>query len=176
MVSRKPRKATSEEQALFEAVVDGKALPEQQAPAAQELLSPPLLVPKPRLRRPTGIDGRTAERLRKGTIEPDSKLDLHGFTEASAHNAVTAFLRSEIRKGARLLLIITGKGLRSPQEDEAFDFELQVRKRGVLRSMVPRWLHEPEFVRFVADVRTAHQRHGGAGALYVYLRKDRKQL
>ena len=45
---------------------------------------------------------------------------------------------------------------------------------GILRAMVPRWLHEPELARWVADIRPAHRRHGGAGALYVYLRKNRK--
>ena len=47
------------------------------------------------------------------------------------------------------------------------------RTRGVLKAMVPRWLQEPALVRLVADVRTAHRRHGGSGALYVYLRKER---
>ena len=55
-----------------------------------------------------------------------------------------------------------------------FDLELDRRTRGILRAMVPRWLREPALVRFVADVRAAHRRHGGAGALYVYLRKQRK--
>jgi DNA-nicking Smr family endonuclease len=120
------------------------------------------------------VDGRTAERLRKGAIEPDARIDLHGFTEEAAHRALEAFLRGAAASGARLVLVITGKGLKPSAPDEPFDLELDRRTRGVLKAMVPRWLQEPGLVRLVADVRTAHRKHGGAGALYVYLRKEGK--
>src|SRR6185437_13882420 len=131
--------------------------------------------PPPRV-RPTGVDGRTAERLRKGAIEPDLRLDLHGLTEDAAHRALATFLRGAILRGARLALVVIGKGLKPSGDDAPFDLELDRRTRGVLKAMVPRWLQEPDLVRFVADVRAAHRRHGGAGALYVYLRKERKHL
>ncbi len=106
-------------------------------------------------------------------MEPDTKLDLHGLTEDAAHRALVTFLRGAIVRGARLALVVTGKGLKPSAPDEPFDLELDRRTRGVLKAMVPRWLQEPELVRFVADVRTAHRRHGGTGALYVYLRRER---
>ena len=174
-MSRSKRHATDEERALFEAVVGGRKLDDTKSKkhgAADGVEKMPTRQ-APRM-RPTGVDGRTAERLRKGAIEPDAKLDLHGYTENAAHDAVAEFLRSGIVRGARLLLIVTGKGLKPSAPDEPFDLELDRRTRGVLRAMVPRWLQEPALVRFVADVRTAHRRHGGAGALYVYLRKERK--
>src|ERR1051326_7234268 len=96
------------------------------------------------------------------------------MTEAAAHGAVVTFLRNAAAQGARLVLIVTGKGLKPSAPDEPFDLELDRRTRGVLKAMVPRWLQEPELARLVADVRTAHRRHGGSGALYVYLRKERK--
>ena len=168
----KKRAATEEERALFEAVLRG-ADPSGQstAKAEQPDAAPMPKRPAPRL-HPSGIDGRTAERLRKGAIEPDAKLDLHGFTEDAAHRTLIVFLRSASARGARLVLVVTGKGLRPSAPDEPFDLELDRRTRGVLKAMVPRWLQEPELVRLVADVRTAHRRHGGSGALYVYLRKE----
>lgn len=120
-----------------------------------------------------GLDGNTAERLRKGVLDPDERIDLHGMTEAVAHRALLSFLRNARKNGARLVLVITGKGARKPAPDEPFDLELESRARGVLKSMVPRWLHEPDFAELIADHRSAHLRHGGSGALYVYLRKRR---
>ena len=168
------RSVTEEERALFEAVLRGAKTDEQPTnpPPAREKEKLP--VPKTSRQRPTGVDGRTAERLRKGAIEPDAKIDLHGLTELSAHDALAKFVRNAAAGGARLALVVTGKGLRPAAPDEPFDLELDRRTRGVLRAMVPRWLQEPALVRLVADVRTAHRRHGGSGALYVYLRKERK--
>lgn len=122
----------------------------------------------------TGVDGRTAERLRRGTMEPDARLDLHGFTEVAAHGALITFLRSAQMRGYRLALVVTGKGTRKPDPYASFDMELDARSRGVLKTAVPRWLKEPALAGMVADMREAHRKHGGAGALYVYLRKIAK--
>lgn len=173
-MSRRKRDATEEERALFEAVAGGRKLDEAKPKKNREAEAVAKMPRRPAPRvRPSGVDGRTAERLRKGAIEPDAKLDLHGYTENAAHDAVADFLRGAIVRGARLVLIVTGKGAKPSAPDEPFDLELDRRTRGVLRAMVPRWLQEPGLVRFVADVRNAHRRHGGAGALYVYLRKER---
>lgn len=120
----------------------------------------------------SGIDGRTNERLRRGTLEPDARIDLHGFTESAAHGALLNFLRGAQRRGAKLALVVTGKG-RAVEADAAFDMELHERSRGILNAAVPRWLNEPEFAGLIAGTRKAHRRHGGDGALYVYLRKGR---
>ena len=168
---------TDEERALFEVVLGG-AKPSDPVDAISDESEPtgPAKAMPERL-RPSGVDGRTAERLRKGAIEPDAKIDLHGFTEDTAHRALAAFLPGAAASGARLILVITGKGLKpAAAADERFDLELGRRTRGVLKAMVPRWLQEPELVRFVADARTAHRKHGGSGAIYVYLRKERKPV
>lgn len=122
----------------------------------------------------TGVDGRTAERLRRGTIEPEARLDLHGFSEAAAHGALITFLRSAQMRGHRLALVVTGKGTKAADPYAPFDMELDARSRGVLKTAVPRWLKEPALSGIVADMREAHRKHGGAGALYVYLRKTVK--
>jgi DNA-nicking Smr family endonuclease len=87
-------------------------------------------------------------------VRPAARLDLHGLTQEAAHRALLAFFRNARKNRSRLTLVITGQG--SP---------------GVLKAMVPRWLGQPEFAALIAGVEPAHIHHGGAGALYVYLRK-----
>ena len=118
----------------------------------------------------SGLDGRTDERLRRGLLEPDARLDLHGFTERDAHRTLLLFLRSAQLRRHKLVLVVTGKGARLAP-DAPFDMELNYRSRGVLKAVVPRWLREPDFAGMVAGTRAAHRKHGGEGALYVYLRK-----
>lgn len=127
-------------------------------------LPTPLVLAKPRPPKPAGIDGNTKRRLEKGDLHPTAKLDLHGLTEAAAHGALLTFLHTAHRRGDRLVLIVTGKG---PLEETA----PKARYGGVLRRAVPRWLEEAPMASIIADKRWAHRRHGGDGALYIYLRK-----
>jgi DNA-nicking Smr family endonuclease len=124
--------------------------------------------------QPSGVDGGTQARLDRGTLDPQARIDLHGMTETAAHRALATFIRGAASRGHRLVLVVTGKGKQAADPHEAFDLELVQRRRGVLRSMTPRWLAEPELSGFVADIRPAHRRHGGDGALYVYLRKVKR--
>jgi DNA-nicking Smr family endonuclease len=178
---KRRRETSAEERTLFETTfADAQRLKKKKAAAkkkAQTKTAPPVpmarIVAPPKLRaQPTGIDGRTAERLSRGQLAPEAKLDLHGLTEGDAHRALVTFLRSAHARGVRLALVVTGKGGPAQRDDEPFDLGLDGRKRGVLRAMTPRWLKEPELSRFVAETRLAHIRHGGTGALYVYLRKN----
>jgi DNA-nicking Smr family endonuclease len=174
---KRRREASPEERALFESALrDAKDLKKSAAKAARKKGSMPVAIlpkkPAPPARIPAGLDGRTADRLRRGQLTPEATLDLHGLTEADAHRALVTFLRTAHVRGVRLALVVTGKGTMRNLDDEPFDLELDGSKRGVLKRMTPRWLKEPELVRFVADTRPAHIRHGGAGALYVYLRKN----
>jgi DNA-nicking Smr family endonuclease len=176
-MTRRKRETSEDEKVLFRETfrdVRPHVAPAAKKPAAKkEPKEATQKEPKsvPRLHT-AGLDGRTAERLRRGQLEPQSRLDLHGMTEAAAHRALQRFLRVAHTQGARLVLVVTGKGLKPPGDDEPFDLELHMRSRGVLRTMVPRWLKEAALAPLVADVRTAHRRHGGGGALYIYLRKS----
>jgi DNA-nicking Smr family endonuclease len=164
------RKTTDEERALFtEAFKEARPIKPAKAASRKAVKAVPD-VPK---KFTGGLDGNTADRLRKGALEPDCRIDLHGLTEAAAHRALLSFLRGAHRSGARLALVITGKGARARDPYAPFDMELEMRARGVLKSMVPRWFREPEFASLIADHRGAHIRHGGSGALYVYLKKKR---
>ncbi len=120
----------------------------------------------------SGVDGRTDERLRRGLMDPDAKLDLHGLTESAAHRALLLFLKGAQQRRHKLVLVVTGKG-KKMDADAPFDMELQQRSRGVLKAAVPRWLNEPGFAGMIAGTRAAHKRHGGDGAIYIYLRKGR---
>jgi DNA-nicking Smr family endonuclease len=131
----------------------------------------PVPVPPKRTAPAFGLDGATGERLRRGKIAPEATLDLHGLTQAQAHARLVQFVRTGHERGSRCLLVITGKG--SPSRDEGLlRFVMPDRsKAGILRMMVPRWLEEMRAI--VTGLQSAHQRHGGAGAFYVYLRRRR---
>jgi len=118
---------------------------------------------------PGGVNGATEERMRKGQVEPDAKIDLHGMTEAAAHRSLMRFLEGARARGNRLILVVTGKG--NPRKAESVAWMQS--PHGVLKQMVPRWLNEPDAAALIASTRPAHIRHGGDGALYVYLRKPR---
>jgi DNA-nicking Smr family endonuclease len=132
-------------------------------------------VPKPLAKKktasgaPSGVNGATQDRLRRGMIEPDARIDLHGMTQGAAHRTLFAWLATAHARGFRLVLVITGKG--NPKSDETAPWMMS--PHGVLKQMVPRWLREPGLAGLVASSGPAHSRHGGGGALYVYLRKNR---
>lgn len=122
-------------------------------------------VPKPADPLPLAPLGRKLrKRVARGTHAIDGRLDLHGFTQAKAHDALLDFLRTRQARGARLVLVITGKGLRG---------DASAGERGILRRMVPMWLGTTEFRSYVTGFESAATGHGGEGALYVTLRKAR---
>jgi DNA-nicking Smr family endonuclease len=140
-----------------EAAADKPAPKRMRAPAPvppvpQQKPSPPPLQP---------LDRRTRQRLARGREQIDARFDLHGLTQAEAHAALSRFLHSASARGARLVLVITGKGASGTGE------------RGVLRRQVPQWLALPELRSLVVGFEDAHIAHGGEGALYVRLRRRR---
>ncbi len=110
--------------------------------------------------RPVNTDRRTWEKLRRGQVPIESRLDLHGRTQSEAHAALDQFLAASVVSGFRCILIVTGKG---------------VDGHGVLRQMIPRWLSERNNREKIITYCTAQPRHGGAGALYVLLRRPRSR-
>ncbi|WP_169566620.1 Smr/MutS family protein [Sneathiella limimaris] len=119
-----------------------------------------------------GIDRNTSERLRRGRMEIEGRIDLHGHTRKEAHSRLKFFLHSSHRQGKRCVLVITGKGSSLRQTDDA-DY-MGGNRKGVLRQEFPRWLKEPDLARYILDVRPAQPRHGGGGAFYVLLRRNRQ--
>lgn len=106
-----------------------------------------------------GVDKRTAQRMRRGQLPIEARIDLHGLTEEDAHRALVSFVIGAQGAGRRCVLVVTGKGLR------------QDGRAGVLRRNVPRWLNEaPNRARILAFCH-AQPRDGGEGALYLLLKR-----
>jgi DNA-nicking Smr family endonuclease len=114
----------------------------------------------------TPLGRRLKQRVARGRESIDDRLDLHGLTQRQAHAALSRFLGTAQANGARIVLVVTGKGDRTGKGDAAAE-------RGVLRRQVPMWLALPEFRGLVIGFEDAHAGHGGAGALYVRLRRGR---
>jgi DNA-nicking Smr family endonuclease len=108
---------------------------------------------------------RLKQRVARGNESIDARIDLHGLTQAEAHSALLHFLRRAQGDGAKLVLVITGKGGRVDGDS---------RERGVLRRQVPLWLRLPELRDYVVGFEAAHPFHGGEGALYIRVRRRRE--
>ncbi len=125
----------------------------------------------------SGLDRRNATRLSRGKIEIEARLDLHGHTQEGAHRALRHFITAQFSAGRRCVLIITGKGSKKMDSGSSHVHKstgfMPDRRRGVLHRLVPLWLSEPELGGFVVAFHPARQHHGGDGALYVYLRRQR---
>lgn len=140
------------------------------APGQREAHSPNTPRPETRMpaREPLQMDRRLHARMTRGKLTPEARLDLHGMTLAQAHMALDAFIRAASRRGLRLVLVITGKGRSGGGHDGPIP-----RRAGALRHEVPHWLRHAPLRPLVLEVHPAHHSHGGAGALYVYLRRQR---
>jgi DNA-nicking Smr family endonuclease len=137
--------------------------PDEHAAPAPGIAAPAKMPAAPPL---VPLDRRLRQRLAKGSERIDRRLDLHGLTQREAHDALGRFLRAAQAEGAKVVLVVTGKGGRAADRDPVVE-------RGVLRRLVPQWLHAPEFRNLVVGFDAAHVGHGGAGALYVRLRRRR---
>ncbi|MCY3880300.1 MAG: Smr/MutS family protein [Rhodobacteraceae bacterium] len=110
------------------------------------------------------LDRKEERRLRSGQLDPDRKLDLHGMTRAGAEAALHRFFAESIHAECRLLLIVTGKGLRTTTDSG-------MPATGVLKQMLPFWLRSGPFAERIRYSCEAHRSHGGSGARYVMLRR-----
>ena len=163
-----PREAPEEasEEAPEAAPRRGPAAPATRRPPASRprAAAPPPPKPKPPPSLAHGdiadLDKRSAERMRRGKLPIEGRLDLHGHTQDQARRELAAFLAGAQAAGKRCVIVITGRG----------DI---TRGGGVLRTQVPRWLNEPENRARVLAFDYAQPHHGGLGALYVLLRKAR---
>ena len=111
------------------------------------------------------LERRLRQRLSRGRTEVDAVMDLHGLRQDQAHGVLRQFLFNAQGSGAKLVLVITGKGGRSP------DLSSYHSETGVLRRSVPQWLRAPEMRGVVIGFEEAAHHHGGAGALYVRIRR-----
>jgi len=118
------------------------------------------------------FERRKKRQIATGRLTIDARIDLHGMTQDRAHAVLRSFLYGSVARGDRLVLVITGKGGATRDEEDGWSV-FERRDRGVLRRNVPRWLAEPDLAQIVIDVAPANARHGGDGALYIRLRGRR---
>ena len=116
------------------------------------------------------FERRKARQIASGKVEVDARIDLHGLRQRDAHARLRNFLVEAHARGLKTVLVITGKGGNEEPADRLGDLAGE-RQRGVLRRNVPHWLGEPDLRSIVLSFTQAGMRHGGAGALYVQLRK-----
>lgn len=163
-MSRRSKGVSAEEEALFRsALKDAKPVRKRERPPIDPPKRVVVHVPHPHYpshppynEQPAPpIGGHAEGHLRRGRIEPDARIDLHGLTQDGAYRALLRFLVQCQGQGMRFVLVITGKG-------------------GILRSALPLWLGQPDLRALIAGLREAHVRHGGGGAFYVLLRAPRR--
>lgn len=118
--------------------------------------------------QPRQLDRRTEEKLRKGKMTIEGTLDLHGMTQARAQTALIDFTIAAQAAGKRCILVITGKG-NSRKEAETW-FE---NTPGILKQKLPHWVTIPPLDDLVLKHTQARPEHGGGGAFYLYLKRDR---
>jgi len=121
------------------------------------------------------LDRRNADRLRRGEMQIERQIDLHGMTQDAAQKVLNRFIADCHAQGVRCVLVITGKGRRAGDETGESNGRADswMTPRGVLKDAVPNWLSQnPNRSRIVA-VSPAIPRHGGTGALYVLLKRHR---
>lgn len=118
-------------------------------------------------RAPVQMDHKSFGKMTRGKLKPEARIDLHGMTMAEAHPELVAFILGSQSLGRRLVLVITGKG---KDRDDGGPIPT---RHGVLRHQVPQWLALPPLNHAILQVTPAHLKHGGHGAYYVYLRKQR---
>lgn len=165
------RRLTAEEMELWRAVTANvrprrpvtaspappRAIPDHHIPMAAAPASPL----RPKQRGLSSFDARSLRNLRRERTEIDDRIDLHGMRAAEAHRAVQNFLTSAQQNGARIVLVVTGKG---GEGAGVYD-------RGVLRRHTPIWFAQPTLADVVASYAPASPLHGGDGAFYVRLRR-----
>lgn len=138
------------------------AMTMEQAMAATEKPTPKPASPQRQARSgqavTTSLDAPTHEKLARGRLPIEGRVDLHGLTQEEAYSLLLSFLSRAHAGGVRYVLVITGKGSSSGGE-------------GVLRRAVPGWLATPPFRMLVSSHDHAARHHGGGGALYVRLRR-----
>lgn len=117
---------------------------------------------------PDSLDGGWDRRLRRGVTQPDWTIDLHGHSLDSARRLLDGALDQAVGEGIRVILLITGK---PPRDDDRYVDGRP--RRGLIRASIGEWLQSSRHAARIAAVRNAHPRHGGAGALYIILRRDR---
>ena len=118
-----------------------------------------------------GLDKRTKEKLIKGKMPIEGRIDLHGMTQNQAQHHLISFIQQSYHAQKRCVLVVTGKGSRH-KEDTGIVSERS--ERGVLRARLTEWLYNTPLSHIVLSHSHATPRDGGSGAFYIYLKNRNK--
>lgn len=176
-----PRVLSPEERALWRRVTadirretptrDEPPLPPVARKKAVRASAPPTPLPVVRRSVPAAtLDGRWDRQLATGDVQPDRVVDLHGCTLEAAHRRALSALESAVREGDRVVVLVTGK---PPQPGSS---RLDAPLRGVIRASIGDWIAASPVAHHIAAIRPAHRRHGGAGAIYIVLRRGNRSV
>lgn len=159
------RKRLEDAEAAEAVKADAPPVPPRQTSAAA-LPSRTKPAPAPALTPLAPLETRFRRRLARGVVAIDARIDLHGLRQDEAQRRLVGFLQGAQARGHKLVLVITGKGGPALADRDPFA------ERGVLRRAVPLWLSSPAARAVVVGFEPADPVHGGAGALYVRIRKQ----
>lgn len=169
-MSKSKRELSADERVLWRRVADSvkardriasaRQQGEKKTPARAVAPKPRAGAPKPSAPKidPAPADRGAEKRVRRGRVEIDGTLDLHGHTQATGRRALARFVAASFARGDRAIIIVTGLGRLG---------------EGVLKKRLPEWLAESDLRPFVSGFSNAHRSHGGAGAYYVFLKPNR---
>ena len=162
--SVKPLAQTRQHAQAKSPLAEPKPEPKREQTKRATPVAPAAQAPKPKKGPPAlaSLEDKTRRGLSRGKLPVDAKIDLHGMRQERAFRALSAFLRARQHDGARIVLVVTGKG-REGEEG-----------LGVLRQSVPEWLSRGDLRDVVVGFEPAGRRHGGDGALYVRIRRRRE--
>jgi DNA-nicking Smr family endonuclease len=110
-----------------------------------------------------GLDPRLVSQFRRGEFAMQDHFDMHGMIQSAAKEALKEFIIKSVRKGLRAVLIVHGRGLRSPNG------------HSVLKHASAGWLSHGAIGGHVLAFATARAADGGAGATYVLLKREKSR-
>ena len=159
----KPQPNDSEDNALWEEITrDIRKLPAREIPPSK-----PVILPEIAVGDTEGMDGSMAKRFKRCEFPVEEVLDLHGYREDNAFEAVFGFVQKAYLQNKRCIIIITGKGLTRSEETDVFT------PKGKLKESVPRWLNSRELRPLILAFNHPPAKLGGSGVLYILLRRHR---
>ena len=110
-----------------------------------------------------GLDPRLVSELRRGKFAVQAHVDLHGLIQGDAKEALKTFILASVRKGLRTVLVVHGRGLRSPGG------------HSILKHASAGWLSHGAIGGHVLAFASARPTDGGAGATYVLLKREKSR-
>ena len=114
--------------------------------------------------------GELNKELKRGKINIDRRLDLHGYTLIDAYEKFKNEVTKMYKAKKRCILVVTGKGLNSKNNN------INERPRlfhGKIKNSIISWINEEELRKHILTYQDASFEHGGDGAIFVYLRKNK---